>query len=68
MERSTVDDLSHIQEICPPLERVVGLQGRKMYARADLSLNTYTVCTPVREGDALTRSDLRRARFLEDVI
>ena len=22
-----------------------------MYARADLSLNTYTVCTPVREGD-----------------
>jgi hypothetical protein len=22
-----------------------------MYARADLRLNTYTVCTPVREGD-----------------
>jgi hypothetical protein len=52
MERSTVDDLPHIQEIWPPFERQVGLQGRKMYARADLNLNTYTVCTPVREDDA----------------
>jgi len=52
MERSTVDDLPHIQEIWPPFERLVGLQGRKMYARADLNLNTYTVCTPVREDDA----------------
>jgi hypothetical protein len=51
MERSTVDDLPHIQEIWPPFERLVGLQGRRMYARADLNLNTYTVCTPVREND-----------------
>jgi hypothetical protein len=51
MERSTVDDLPHIQEIWPSFERLVGLRGRKMYARADLSLNTYTVCTPVRDTD-----------------
>jgi hypothetical protein len=51
MERSTVDDLAHIQKIWPPFEHLVGLRGRKMYARADLRLNTYTVCTPVREGD-----------------
>ena len=51
MERSTVDDLAHIQEIWPPFEHLVGLRGRKMYARADLRLNTYTVCTPVREDD-----------------
>jgi hypothetical protein len=51
MERSTVDDLAHIQEIWPPFEHLVGLRGRKMYGRADLGLNTYTVCTPVRQGD-----------------
>jgi hypothetical protein len=51
MERSTVDDLAHIQEIWPPFEHLVGLRGRKMYAYADLRLNTYTVCTPVREDD-----------------
>jgi hypothetical protein len=51
MERSTVDDLAHIQEIWPPFEYLVGLRGRKMYGRADLGLNTYTVCTPIRQGD-----------------
>jgi hypothetical protein len=51
MERSTIDDLAHIQQIWPPFEHLVGLRGRKMYARADLRLSTYTVCTPVREGD-----------------
>jgi hypothetical protein len=51
MERSTVDDLPHIQEIWPSFERLVGLRGRKMFARADLSSNSYTVCTPIREAD-----------------
>lgn len=51
MERSTVDDLAHIQAIWPPFEQLVGLRGRKMYARADEGRSTYTVCTPIRAGD-----------------
>lgn len=51
MERSTVDDLAHIQTIWPEFERLVGLRGRKMYARADERLKTYTVCTPIKGDD-----------------
>jgi hypothetical protein len=51
MERSTVDDLAHIQAIWPSFEDLVGLRGRKMYARADERLNTYTVCTPIKVDD-----------------
>ena len=51
MERSTSDDLPHIQAIWPPFEELVGLRGRKMYGRADLRTKTYTACTPVREDD-----------------
>jgi hypothetical protein len=51
MERSTIDDLAHIQAIWPLFEHLVGLRGRKMYARADEQLNTYTVCTPIKPGD-----------------
>ncbi len=48
---STDDDLSHIQEIWPRFERLVGLRGRKMYATVDGHQNTYTVCTPVKLHD-----------------
>jgi hypothetical protein len=51
MQRSTVDDLTHIQQLWPSFERLVGLRGRKMYAQADERRNTYTVCTPVKEDD-----------------
>lgn len=51
MERSTVDDFAHIQAIWPPFEHLVGLKGRKMYARADERRNLYTVCTPIKLGD-----------------
>jgi hypothetical protein len=51
MERSTVDDLDHIQALWPWFEDLVGLHGRKMYARVDTVAGTYTTCTPVRDGD-----------------
>ena len=51
MQRSTVDDLTHIQAIWPSFEQLVGLRGRKMYALIDEHLGTYTVCTPLRDGD-----------------
>jgi hypothetical protein len=51
MEQSTIDDLPRIQAIWPAFEKLVGLRGRKMYARADLTANTYTVCTPVSGDD-----------------
>jgi hypothetical protein len=51
MECSTVDDLPYIQEIWPLFERLVGLRGRKMYARAYGRLSTHTVCTPIKPDD-----------------
>ena len=51
MERSTLDDLAHIQELWAWFEELVGLHGRKMYARVDTDAGTYTTCTPVRDGD-----------------
>ncbi len=51
LQQTTLDDLPHIEALWPSFEQLVGLKGRKMYARADLGLGTYTVCTPLREGD-----------------
>jgi hypothetical protein len=52
MEQTTVDELAAIQALWPAFERLVGLRGRKMYARVDEHLNTYTVCTPVKDDDS----------------
>ena len=51
MQETTVDDLAHIQQLWPAFETRVGLRRRKMYAYVDLQQNTYTACTPVRDGD-----------------
>jgi hypothetical protein len=51
MEQSTADDLAHIQAIWPAFEQLVVVRGRKKFARVDLSTNTYTVCTPIRDDD-----------------
>jgi hypothetical protein len=69
MGQHTVDDLPHIREIWPSFERLVGVRGRRMYARADLTRNTYTVCTPIREDDdpeslGLQRGTLRGGPYL----
>ena len=69
MERSTVDDLAHIQELWASFEELVGLHGRKMYACVDTDAGTYTTCTPVRDDDdaaamGLTVGTLRGGRYL----
>lgn len=51
MQQTTVDELTQIQAIWPAFEQLVGLRGRKMYALIDERLNTYTVCTPLKDGD-----------------
>ena len=51
MQQTVPDELAHIQKLWPTFETRVGLRGRKMYAYVDLLNNTYTACTPVREGD-----------------
>ena len=51
MERTTVDELAHIQAIWPRFEQLVRFRGRKMYSRIDVRLNTYTVCTPLKDRD-----------------
>ena len=51
MQQTTVDDLPHIQALWPSFEKLVGLRGRKMYARVDLQRNAYTVCTPLHDDD-----------------
>ncbi|MFD9889377.1 hypothetical protein ACFWY9_08550 [Amycolatopsis sp. NPDC059027] len=51
VEQTTADELPRIREIWPSFERLVGLRGRKMYARIDERAGTYTVCTPVKAED-----------------
>ena len=51
MQATCLDDLAEIQRLWPWFEKRVGLRGRKMYAAADVLANTYTTCTPLREGD-----------------
>lgn len=51
MQATCADDLVEIQRLWPWFEDRVGLRGRKMYAAADVVAQTYTTCTPVREGD-----------------
>jgi hypothetical protein len=63
MQQTTVDDLAHIQAIWPSFEVLVGLRGRKMYALIDTVLDTYTVCTPIRDGDHPERLGLQVGRL-----
>lgn len=52
LEHTVADDLSEMSEAWPWFENLVGLRGRKMFARIDENAGTYTVCTPVKCGDA----------------
>jgi len=58
MERRTVDDLAHIQAAWPAFEGLVGLRGRRMFAKVDVAPGTYSVCTPVRDDDPVDRFGL----------
>lgn len=52
LEHTVADDLTEMSEAWPWFENLVGLKGRKMFARIDENAGTYTVCTPVQPGDA----------------
>ena len=58
MERTGRDELPEMQELWADFEGLVGLRGRKMYARADEREGTYTVCTPVKPEDEPARYGL----------
>lgn len=49
MLERTRDELPAIQELWPRFERLVGLRGRRMYAM--VTAETYSACTPVKDGD-----------------
>jgi hypothetical protein len=51
MEQSAADELPAIQALWSSFERLVGLRGRKMYARVDEAAHTYTACTPIKADD-----------------
>jgi hypothetical protein len=58
LQRHTVDDLAHIQATWPAFERLVGLRGRRMFAKVDGPGGTYTVCTLLRADDPADRFGL----------
>lgn len=73
LEHTTADELAAIQEAWPRFERVTGLRGRRMYARADENAGTYTLCTPLRADDdpeqlALSVGTLPGGRYLRGVL
>jgi hypothetical protein len=59
MQQTTADELPQIRAIWPSFERLVGLRGRKMFARIDESAGTYTVCTPIKADDRPDRLGLQ---------
>lgn len=58
MEQTAADELREIQKLWSSFERLVGLRGRKMYARVDDRAGTYTVCTPIKPDDQPDRLGL----------
>jgi hypothetical protein len=60
MEETTIDDVVAIQTTWASFERLVGLRGRRMYARVDERRNAYTVCTPVKADDRPDSLGLQR--------
>lgn len=52
LEHTVADDLAEVQAAWSWFEDLVGLKGRKMFARIDENAGTYTVCTQVLPGDS----------------
>ena len=52
LEHTVADELTAMSEAWNWFEDLVGLKGRKMFARVDESAGTYTVCTPLKPGDS----------------
>jgi hypothetical protein len=51
-EHTVADELTATTEAWRWFENLVGLKGRKMYARVDETAGTCTVCTPRKPGDS----------------
>lgn len=51
-EHTVADELDAMGEAWRWFEDLVGLKGRKMFARVDEAAGTYTVCTPRKAGDS----------------
>ncbi|MGW6934517.1 GyrI-like domain-containing protein [Lentzea sp. NPDC054927] len=54
LEHTVADELTAMSEAWQWFENLVGLRGRKMYARVDETAGTYTVCTPLKPGDSFS--------------
>jgi len=52
LEHTVADELTAMREAWDWFENLVGLKGRKMFARVDESAGTYTVCTPLLPADS----------------
>ncbi|MFD4675754.1 GyrI-like domain-containing protein [Lentzea sp. NPDC058450] len=52
LEHTVADELAAMTEAWDWFENLVGLKGRRMFARVDETAGTYTVCTPVKPGDS----------------
>jgi hypothetical protein len=56
LEHTVADELTAVSEAWNWFENLVGLKGRKMFARIDETAGTYTVCTPLKDGDSFSLS------------
>lgn len=52
LEHTVADEPDEVGKAWPWFENLVGLRGRKMFARVDETAGTYTMCTPVKPDDA----------------
>jgi len=52
LEHTVADEVTAMSEAWDWFENLVGLKGRRMFARIDETAGTYTVCTPRKPGDA----------------
>ncbi|MDQ1682427.1 MAG: hypothetical protein QOH99_968 [Frankiaceae bacterium] len=51
LERTTLDEGPSITATMAAFESIVGLRGRKIYARVYPEINSYVVCTPIKDAD-----------------
>ena len=52
LQHTVADEPTAMGEAWHWFENLVGLKGRKMFARVDETAGTYTVCTPRKPGDS----------------
>jgi hypothetical protein len=70
LEHTVADELTAVSEAWDWFENLVGLRGRKMFARVNETTGTYTVCTPRKPADSfdLTVGVLPGGRYRRTVL